>query len=136
MKMEHTQEPWSIKGGSEHIIMISEIPLRYAILNGPDGGINAARIVACVNACAGMENPTEEISKLKADNEALRKELATPIMVQTNRLVDALADARADNKRLAFFISKEAHDLAESGFICDAKRFRSAIKAHKEGNNV
>lgn len=32
---------------------------------------NAARIVACVNACAGMADPASEISALKAQRDEL-----------------------------------------------------------------
>lgn len=46
-----------------------------------------------------MEN-AEEIRLLKERVAELEKELATPIMVALNRLVDALADERAKNARL------------------------------------
>jgi len=36
-----------------------------------DADANAARIVACVNACAGMDDPQAAIEKLRADNAAM-----------------------------------------------------------------
>ena len=32
---------------------------------------NAARIVSCVNACVGMEDPAREIERLKAERDRL-----------------------------------------------------------------
>lgn len=37
---------------------------------------NLHRIVACVNACAGMDDPAAELARLRAENERLRKENA------------------------------------------------------------
>ena len=55
--MEHTKEPWELRNGHDHTIIISSIDtLRYAIVNGLDANANAKRIVSCVNACAGISN--------------------------------------------------------------------------------
>ena len=40
--------------------------LPYGRVEPETGKANALRIVACVNACAGMEDPAEEIDKLRA----------------------------------------------------------------------
>ena len=67
---------------------------------------NAQRIVACVNACAGMQDPAAEIAALKADltetitfrnelEEAYHHLLAETKQLRTNKktLVDALKQA-------------------------------------------
>lgn len=41
-------------------------------LSGKHCEHNAARIVACVNACDGMADPVAEIARLRADNARLR----------------------------------------------------------------
>lgn len=52
------------------------------------------RIVACVNACAGMEDPEAEIATLRAQAQVLHS-FAVPVKAQSRRmaaLVTALAD--------------------------------------------
>jgi len=66
---KHTAEPWEIKSDQAYVILISKNPLRYAVVNGLDGHINAFRIVACVNACTGMADPEKEIAALRAEVE-------------------------------------------------------------------
>ena len=69
--MNHTIEPWifiqypleeytitTIESGDETVI--DDI--------SPEDG---SRIVACVNACAGMENPADEIAKLKYEQREM-----------------------------------------------------------------
>ena len=97
---EHTPGPWehvheehSVGGLTTHTYCVRPVG------GTPEDNIlrtdeaNARRIVACVNACEGMKDPEAEI-------KALRIEVATPILVATNRLADALADARVENARL------------------------------------
>jgi hypothetical protein len=60
-----------------------------------------------IEACEGMADPEAEI-------KALRAEVATPVLVATNRLVDALADSRAENARL-----REALESIEKNGCCD-----------------
>lgn len=86
--MKHTPEPWGIE---ETRTTLWVGPLRR------DGKVNtivtdfdvnglieeaearnradAARIVECVNACAGMADPAAEIARLRARNERMRKAL-------------------------------------------------------------
>lgn len=46
---------------------------RYA-LNVKTSDANAARVVACINACKGMEDPAAEIAALRARVAELEKE--------------------------------------------------------------
>lgn len=76
----HTPEPWvmdynrfgtpivtgcNLKGAKEDLICI----LSCRILARAE--VNAARIVACVNACEGMVDPAAEIAELKAQRDEL-----------------------------------------------------------------
>ena len=96
---KHTQEPWqcgqvftSKIGGYDwqNVYSIDERHIARVICDETRAE-NAARIVACVNACAGMKHPAEEIAALRklgfrADNcddgafrlfmESIRVELA------------------------------------------------------------
>ena len=81
----HTPEPWyHVNGTDIHdretrfdadgARIGSTANLIASALSMPDraaAAANAARIVACVNACAGMADPAVEIAALKADNATL-----------------------------------------------------------------
>ena len=43
----------------------------FSLRNCPDPVDNATRIVECVNACAGMSDPAEEIAALKRQYDEL-----------------------------------------------------------------
>jgi hypothetical protein len=77
---KHTPEPWSATGhkgiyNSPDICdsrgdCIALMDSRGALAGNEEIKANAARIVACVNACASIPNPAETIAKMV---EALRK---------------------------------------------------------------
>ena len=62
--MKHTKEPWEVIAVND-LYEIHDVEDTYEIAWSVDSEVNAKRIVACVNACAGMENPVEEIAELK-----------------------------------------------------------------------
>lgn len=76
---KHTPEPWVATRNCAYWEIGIEVDGYYANRIGdvcatdphnPDSGkqeANSARIVACVNACAGMDDPAAEISRLRAD---------------------------------------------------------------------
>ena len=75
--MEHTKEPW---------VLIESTPWSESQITSKDGLYqiafdlperNARRIVACVNACADMNDPEMEIEKLKKDRSELLETLKT-----------------------------------------------------------
>lgn len=81
---KHTAEPWAVKGAA--IRTADEIGIdviaRMQVSNQPFWDEDARRIVACVNACAGI--PTELLNDSKCWAEAgietatsLRKQIAT-----------------------------------------------------------
>lgn len=72
---KHSLEPWKILDGFPLQIYSQEgwfICETYTKNRSHDiNVVNAERIIQCVNACAGMENPDEEIAQLKADKARL-----------------------------------------------------------------
>lgn len=65
----HTKEPWRLSEGQPDNIegVFVEGCLRDSWCRDPVcSEEDAARIVACVNACAGMEDPAVEIAKMRA----------------------------------------------------------------------
>ena len=75
----HTPEPWSISNSGERILGV-ETPEDQPVIasfygaacDDQEGAANIRRAVACVNACAGMVNPSEEIARLRAAVAAAR----------------------------------------------------------------
>ena len=77
---EHTPEPWRVgrpgtvvsdtpvpgMGGSDAVEYYGGHLIGESIIEE-----NARRIVACVNACAGMGDPTAEIAELKRQRDEL-----------------------------------------------------------------
>jgi uncharacterized protein YhaN len=83
---KHTPEPWYEAGDrifyqkgerllSDSLIAKFFASPRYA-LNVKTSYANAGRVVACVNACAGMADPAAEIATLRARVAELEKEAA------------------------------------------------------------
>ena len=83
-EQKHTPEPWYEAGGiifyhkGERLLSDSLIAKFFASprygLNVKTSYANAARVVACVNACAGMADPAAEIAALRARVAELEKE--------------------------------------------------------------
>jgi hypothetical protein len=95
MDKKHTSEPWSqpyddcrIEGDAEYSVNGSmTISMPYA-----DTGIaeaNVARIVACVNACAGMDDPAADIHELQM-NGMTRNEADADIAAVTVNLQEVI----------------------------------------------
>ena len=91
---KHTPEPWSI--GTSRItslnICAKDSDGNEAIVASPNFNFsnhheNAVRIVTCINACAGMEDPAAEIAELKRQRDELLDVLSTAIpMIKQARL--------------------------------------------------
>lgn len=84
--MEHTPEPWYNEWGSDGSLRIVESDETKAIIaevnSAPFKGTgrtldtvkaNGKRLVACVNACAGIVDPNAELAKLRQDKANLVK---------------------------------------------------------------
>lgn len=64
--MTHTPEPWGIKQhGNGNELFGGTSPQSQWYLFEEATEANAARIVACVNACAGMKSPEDDIKRYK-----------------------------------------------------------------------
>lgn len=72
----HTKEPWRLSEGRPDNIegVFVEGCLRDSWCRDPVcSEEDAARIVACVNACAGMDDPAAEIAKMRDALERIAK---------------------------------------------------------------
>lgn len=139
--IEHTKEPWATCGCG-HCALVWGNNGKTLIAEGADQSesdvsadldeqvANARRIVACVNACKGMKDP-------EADIAALRAEVATPVLVATNRLADSLADARAQRDELLAALKHANKLIALMGLgdCGDVDYIKQAI-AHSEGRHA
>ena len=110
--MSHTPEPWKATVHNDHIARIwggekeicklplADTPIRHVSTGfspGYDVPANAARIVACVNGCAGL-NPSAYRACVEAAEEAkrqvLRWEQGEPVTKQNlNELFQTLREA-------------------------------------------
>lgn len=69
---KHTTEPWTDTALGHVVDTRGEIICTMRHAYDIDGPANAARITACVNACAGMADPVAEIAALRAAVQAAR----------------------------------------------------------------
>jgi len=80
---EHTPEPWATvhhASGQQSLIQANQKHLAecWSMDKEINSEANAARIVQCVNACAGMDDPAAEIAALRARIEELTKPTEQP----------------------------------------------------------
>jgi len=68
---EHTQGKWE-HSGNQIVSGAQEICEMEACYRQGERKANAARIVSCVNACEGMDDPAKDIAALRAENAKLR----------------------------------------------------------------
>lgn len=112
MSTKHTQEPWKVDESRPHLIVLPEKSeagegSKYVVCGGGKNEVNAARIVECVNAMAGIEKPQEFMGVVKkleldayqrvaAERDELKKvleeayELCFKVKNQFTILIDAL----------------------------------------------
>ena len=64
----HTPEPWKCEG---YVVYFPDLIGGFSLQHCPDAEATARRIVACVNACAGMDSPAAEIAELKRQRDEL-----------------------------------------------------------------
>jgi hypothetical protein len=99
--LRHTPEPWAISSDGD--VMVNTAPLRKIVVSGFSLSIagrddlaaaNARRIVACVNACAGIstdELESKSLSIVLSDAINKRRELAEALLDCTNALADSVS---------------------------------------------
>lgn len=70
---KHTPEPWMVRDERSSLRIVGGVENRTWIatmtgsVSDPESMADASRIIACVNACAGMEDPAAEIARLRAE---------------------------------------------------------------------
>jgi len=107
---EHTREPWIASGRNQNnTIDIWSMDCRHFVAAEATDA-NARRIVACVNACAGMADPAAEIAKLKARCERLTEALIKARRFSAWMLKRAILTNEADQEKEA----KTVLDLARA----------------------
>lgn len=137
----HTPEPWTHKGG--FVFEASAIPP-----HGPKYGLigvaavqynedaNAARIVACVNACAGMADPAAELAALRAGQSACAMHGATyhELNEANAKLAAENAALRACREALAAYVDADWPNRYDDGdTIARRADAKSALAAVREG---
>lgn len=91
----HTRGPWMVecgpaleKGEQRKLYLRSEQgrkPIAVVVIDSHPDGVNAARIVACVNACEGMDDPAVYIETVRRDRQEF--------MAERDEALDALERA-------------------------------------------
>jgi hypothetical protein len=94
MNTTHTPEPLGFdKNDEDNLFVFSKAKIcnLYNTIGTEydEAEANAARIVACVNACTGMEDPAAEINQLKAQRDDLIKQRAD-LIIQRAALLEAI----------------------------------------------
>lgn len=122
MENKHTPEPWKTvfrgdEGGLDIDAFVSNGWGDYVTLALNVGEANARRIVACVNACAGV--PTERLESDKYVHPKLLQVQVDALRNQRDELLSALeriAAGPGDNRLLtAIQWAKEAIDKVKGG---------------------
>ena len=139
MNTTHTPEPWvtvTHANGTPTLIhgQASHIAECWSLDRVHTPTANASRIVACVNACAGMEDPAAEIERLKAQRAELVMDAADIAMQGADAAIqgsdatiqrDDLIKQRADLiiQRAALLEAIKSHlDLYNAGLLTDHQR--------------
>ena len=101
--MKHTPEPWKV-GAILDDVDSSDGKLIAAVYPCEDSlseirQANASRIVACVNACAGMEDPAKELFKLHTERQAMQHTIDL-LQKKNAELKTELANVRKERNAL------------------------------------
>lgn len=103
-QQQHTREPWNIRRsdiGTEMLEIYSETTGDVVLINAEDQTNDWPRIVACVNAMAGIEDPQKFVDgsrelvkegvKAKVERDQLKK--------QINAVLKFIASIEADSEK-------------------------------------
>jgi hypothetical protein len=144
---KHTPEPWKVwdHDGDACIEALIIEPDIYGDISTSLSFANASRIVACVNACAGMETAELEsmsIKKLLGNYQAEVWQL-----VEKNKAFKADADRLAEELHTALDYVQDFELLRDARAMVTqyvwmrhrwpypAEKMKSALAAHEEGKN-
>jgi hypothetical protein len=118
---EHTPEPWEADLSSVcYTIYAKQGPDSYKEIGDTrDNKANAERIVACVNACAGIETETLAEGPTLAEVIRMRKNEYDNMKADADRLAEALRLYIGDDYKCTWWERRD--------------RARSALKSHERG---
>jgi len=123
MNTTHTPEPWhtfafEVYNENEQIIADCGLSEDYWEKDGCQA--NAARIVACVNACAGMEDPAARISQMAYEADKAKEE-RNKAEAQRDDLIKQRVDLII--QRAALLEAIKSHvDLYNAGLLTDPQK--------------
>jgi hypothetical protein len=122
MNTTHTPEPWHvcINVNDRTTFAIDCSNARSAYIADDLREEDAARIVACVNACVGMEDPAAEIERLKAQRAELVMDKAD-IAIQGADAAIQGSDATIQRNTLLRAIKSHV-DLYNAGLLTDPQQ--------------
>ena len=133
MTQKHTPEPWEVEGqfyDAHRIVDTNGVPICQLWYKDespmPNQESNAARIVACVNAMAGIEHPQQFV-----DNAII-------IAGQSMDALGQIGQLRQEHEELLSAIKNERHNMIKRGVTVDnADSFNALDKliAKHEGRN-
>lgn len=114
---KHTQEPWRANDAQADIDGPNGEPVAVCYCNdesGDDAKENARRIVACVNACAGIDT---ELLEIIADNDKTLAGVITELEKQRDTFLAAL-------ERIV-----DSDEYTGDSFVCDFATLQSVARA-------
>ena len=124
MNTTHTPEPWearsigiSRKDNHNGPILACYVNTAQRYIGVKEAEANASRIVACVNACAGMEDPAAEIERFKAQRAELVMDKADIAMQGADAAIQG-SDATIQRNTLLRAV-KSHLDLYNAGLLTD-----------------
>lgn len=109
--MSHTPEPWILfevgdrfkhqcPASSDKTSILTTAMEDDVCFGAVYNDEDAKRIVACVNACAGFENPEDEVSRLKAERNDLLAALTGLVDCYYSVIPDLTRDERINHRRV------------------------------------
>lgn len=137
MTQKHTLEPWEVEGqfyDAHRIVDTNGVPICQLWYKDespmPNQESNAARIVACVNAMAGIDDPE---TWMKTTKEVLEGNLK--LQANWSNVIEQL---RQDSDELLSALKNERHNMLKRGVTVEnADSFNALDKliAKHEGRN-
>ena len=116
--MSHTKEPWHVANGNQIRSERDQIA-RAWMMRGGEGKENARRIVACVNACAGI--PNEVLMTVGAFGGFGRDDMVRHVTKQRDELLAVL-------EKMTFAFTALATDCTLANLIDDAEAAIASVK--------
>lgn len=115
MPAEHTPEPWRVRNNfrdDDWYILNEEWCIAHLLRADEIGKANAARIVACVNACKGLSNHLLETIAAHGGGLGVPDELAQPVLCPACGEILIAASIGGD----CLVWEHEPHDSCKKGF--------------------